>query len=624
MIWDRLRFAGLGCLVSVLGSCDVATVEQAPSSIAQNRCGANSDCPGGDCINSQCRSRAGTIQTVLLEVTPPADGTSIAGVQFLKPNITLPSADAPLTLDLDLVSQVVGRVIAGNHQCVPKFSNDIGGSFATADDSSIPAFVTLIPSETALGLYSPHSVVKSKLSSDSYFTFSVNVPPGDYDIYVEPGSQADDSCPAPPQLRRRQHLNGGSIGVKIQLPEPSTFEFRVSWPPADGALNGWFVDMLDQVSGRVLSNRVKLAISNNQKTEYAATLSYSPVVVGETSGVEAEELLRLSPPDGVTAPTVLLARSALGLFAANKGTLSNFTSLPTPIRLQGQVSAQLTPRPVASTVTLVATKIAGVDAGVLASFVRTAVVGDDGQFELDVLPGTYRVSAVPSVELDSLPASNPDPNLDSKLAETTQEWVVATSPGTQAGKLVTLRNALPINGNVRDASGNAVATALVQAVASPASLQSDVLHQALGEASFVPRASTASVLADGSFALRADSGTFDVTVRPLASTGFGWLVFPSVGVGTAPANSGGPNLGTQSIPLPVSYSGTVTTPGGTTGDKPSVPNALIRAYIYMSKGEYVSGPSKADSVLQVAETRANADGAFEILIPAAVNAPAPQ
>jgi hypothetical protein len=611
---SRLRwFSTLGCVVSVLVACNVATVDRAPSTIALNHCASDSDCGGGSCVNSQCRSRGGMFQSVLFEITPPADGTAIAGVQFLKGVSPLPNADSPLTLDLDLVSQVVGQVLVVDRKCGPIFFNGVT-QLATSGDSSIPAFVTLTPSATALGLYSSRPVVKSALTMDSYYSFSVNVPPGDYDIYVEPESQIDAACPVPPQLRRSQHLKGGSVGLTIKLAEPSGFEFHVSWPLADGALNGWSVDMLDPVSGRVLSNRVQLAIANAQRTDYVAKLSYFPVVVGETNAAQADELVRLSPPDGVTAPTVLLARSALGLFDADKGTLSNFTSLPPSVHLQGQVAAQATPRPVASTVTLVATKITGVDPGVLASFVRT--VSADGQFELDLLPGTYRVSAMPSTELDS--SSSSDPNSDSNLAEATQEWVVPSSPSMQAGKLVTLGNALPINGNVRDAADNAVATALVQAVASPASLQSDVLHQALGEVSFVPRASTASVASDGSFALRADSGTFDVTVRPLASTGFGWLVFPSVGVGTIPTNAAGWNLGTKSIPLAVSYSGTVTQSGD---DKLRVPNALIRGYIYMLKGEYVADPSKADSVLQVAETRANQNGDFEILIPASVNPP---
>jgi hypothetical protein len=238
---------------------------------------------------------------------------------------------------------------------------------------------------------------------------------------------------------------------------------------------------------------------------------------------------------------------------------------------------------------------------------------------------------VPNVELSNSTSSDADP--DSKLAAVTQEWIVPSAPSVQAGKLVTLGTPLPINGTARDTLGEGVATASVQAIPSPASIENDVLHQLLPDTrqvcrgapaesdvcrpTYIPRASTGIVDKYGGFALLADPGTFDVSVRPLASTGFGWLVFPSVGVGTNRSNIAGPNLVAEGPP-PVAYSGTVTTPGA---DAPlPLPNALIRAYIYLAKGQYVADPSKADSVLQVAETRATNVGTFELLIPASLNA----
>jgi len=612
------RLLRLGTLTFALAACSVAGVDQAPNSIAQNRCTSEADCAGGSCVNGECRSRSGTIRTVLFEVTPPADGTLIAGAQFLKPDITLPS-EGELQLVLDPVSQVAGRVTAGKLACGtdgPKFLNDSGDLYAIPSDASISAYITFIPSSTALGLYSPPTVVKSGLVKGSYFGFSVNLPPGEYDIYIEPGVQADDSCPVPPQLRRGQLLKGGSLNRIIPLPAPSTFELHVSWPLSDHALDHWHADMLDPVSGRVISNSVELTPHGK---EYVAKISYFPVVVGETVGGGAGELVRLSPPAQVAAPTVLMTRSALGLFDGDRGTLDKFTSLsaslPTPIRLKAQVTGP-TRRPVASSVTLVATTtrmdttILGIQPGVWASFVRKAQVGADGQFELDVLPGTYRVSATPNATLDT---TSDDP--DARLAQATETWVLPDSPSVQAGKVVTLGSSLPINGQVFDSSGTAgVATALVQALPSPATIRSNVVDQALGESSPVPRASIGNVAEDGTFGLIVDGGTFDLSVRPQPSTGFGWVVFPSVGVQPALA---GPNLGKQSIPLPVSYSGTVTMPGS--GAPLTVPNALIRAYIYMSNGEPTADASKADSVLQVAETRANNDGTFEVLIPASVN-----
>jgi len=160
---------------------------------------------------------------------------------------------------------------------------------------------------------------------------------------------------------------------------------------------------------------------------------------------------------------------------------------------------------------------------------------------------------------------------------------------------------------------------LVQAVASTAPTQVDVLHQALGEVVVVPRAATARVEPGGDFELLADPGTFDVSVRPLAASGFSWLVVPSVAVGTTGPTSAGANLMTRALPLPVVYRGTVTLPGAGGAPISTVPGALIRAFVYTSAGVYTSEPTKADSVVQVAETRADTSGVFELLIPATLN-----
>ena len=103
-----------------------------------------------------------------------------------------------------------------------------------------------------------------------------------------------------------------------------------------------------------------------------------------------------------------------------------------------------------------------------------------------------------------------------------------------------------------------------------------------------------------------------VRVRPDHDTGFAWLVMPSLRV-----PSGGIGLKELTMPLPYPYRGTVTVDGAE-GPK-AIPGALVRAYIYLKDGQYTTEALSADSVLQVAETRAKKDGVFEISIPAALN-----
>ncbi|HTA90419.1 MAG TPA: hypothetical protein VK745_12610 [Polyangiaceae bacterium] len=603
------------CVLWALSACNVASVQEQKSTIAQNQCASDSDCPGGSCDSKleQCRTTNGSFDTMLFEVTPPADATSIAGVQFLKSETNLPKTGGELDLELGLLAVVSGEVTLLPRDCVPKFQGNQGQPLATAGDGSVPAFVSLVPSSGALGLFASPASAEAMVKDSSNFLFSVSVPPGQYDIYVQPQQQPDDSCVVPPELLRGQVINAGALNLNIALPVPSTFDLHVSWPLGDGGLDGWVVDMLDPISGSVISNSAPLALEKGGLS-YLASLSYFPVV-GDTSKVKADELVRLSPPSGVTAPSVLLSRGALGLFSANSGTLSQFTSLPTVVNVEGQVTAQATPNPSPAAVTLIATSITGVDPGVLASFVRTATAGNDGRFDVDLLPGTYRVSAVPG----GASGINNSELSNTGLADATAEWVVAASPSTQAGKLIELPKTLTINGTVFDSAHTPLAGAQVQATASPDSVMTDVLHVALGETAFVPRASNGSVQSNGSFALSTDSGTFDFSVRPQASTGFAWLVIPGLGVGTMPATSAGPTLNDIIAPLPVSYTGQLTALTPAFATPQPVPGALIRTFIYMSGGAYTADPTQADSLLQIAETRCDDNGVYELLIPASLN-----
>jgi hypothetical protein len=458
-------------------------------------------------------------------------------------------------------------------------------------------------------------VEQTYLVNNLYWALSVNVPPGRYDIYVEPKPQPAGACLVPPQLIRSNMITSGNMRLNIPLPVPSMFEFHVT---GNTALNGWMVDMLEPTSGRVISTRAPLTLVKGSKSDYVATLAYSAVTEGSTTPVQQEQLLRLSPPadapESSALPTVILARSALALFDPGRGTLSSFTSLPTPIHVIGQVTFGETPTPVPATVTLVANSISGIAPGVLASLVRTVNVGADGQFDVHLLPGKYTVSTVPQSPLDPT-----RPN-QLTLAADSREWIVPSSPLEQGGKTIDLSNSLGITGSVVDVAQHYVATAQVQAVASPQSIRYDALQETLGgtaavpHPAFVPRATAGEVGSDGSFALKADPGTFDISVRPNDDTGFAWLVAPNVLVSRLGSAAHFPLL---TLPLPVSYSGTVTV-GGSDGASTPIPSALIRAYIYLKDGDYTDA-AHANSVVQVAETRADKLGAFEILIPAELN-----
>jgi hypothetical protein len=72
------------------------------------------------------------------------------------------------------------------------------------------------------------------------------------------------------------------------------------------------------------------------------------------------------------------------------------------------------------------------------------------------------------------------------------------------------------------------------------------------------------------------------------------------------------DLGTVVAPLPVEYRGTMKSADTQT----FVPSALIRAYAYVRSNEHTNDPSVATSLVQVAETRTNESGEFQLLLPA--------
>jgi hypothetical protein len=157
------------------------------------------------------------------------------------------------------------------------------------------------------------------------------------------------------------------------------------------------------------------------------------------------------------------------------------------------------------------------------------------------------------------------------------------------------------------------------------------INRELGVGAFVPRVASTIANSRGQFTvLDVDCGAcsagagavFDFVVRPEGTSAMPWLVRTGVAV------SESADLGSVEVPLPVVQSGVVQVPQAT----PLLVNgALIRAYVYVDDtGQYVADPDSLTSctsplltaeerclrsVVQVAETRAQEDGSYRLLIP---------
>jgi hypothetical protein len=602
-LWLLGALLSLGCSVANLSS------ESNGPPPAENQCSSSDDCGGGVCQQGACVAPQGEIASVLFEVTPPASsGAGLAGIHFLKTMQVPTQGSALFDLALNPISTVSGTI-----------TPDAGTPSA---DAQCSYNLTFTPSEQVLGL----TATSYTATTDASNAFSLDMPAGDYNLYIQPsplqstgGTNAPPpQCDVPPTLLLHQQIQSGDVKLPILLAPPE--QLQVDVLSGQQALKNWTIDVIDPITHDVLSVPVTLenkqAPSTNDPNDpcaiaggpcYKSVLEFSTVV---GSSVVGHEFVRLSPPAGVAAPTVLMDRSALQVLTKDTVVVNQLQWLPEAVTVEGRVEVGTSSTPASATVTLAATPSAasptgidGLPPGTLASYVQTVQTDSSGQFSVSLLPGTYTVQAVPDA---------------SDLAISATTWQVGSTPSAQAGKVIGLAHAARLAGSVFTPGGDPLVGASVVATASPSAANDastvGALNAAMGDTSPPPRAASDLIGTSGAFELNVDPGVFDFSVRPPDGTGFAWLVRPGVTVDPSSIK----NMQHMSAPLPVAYEGAVTV------DQVKVPGALVRAYVYLDGSKiYTSDADHAQSVLQVAETRAADDGTFTLLLPAQLLPPYP-
>jgi hypothetical protein len=572
----------------LLTGCGVSTLDTSASEPTKNACESDAECGGGSCQDGRCRAGTGTFSTVLFEVTPPTTARNNGGVQYLKRIDQLSLFGGPQDIALDQLAQVDGTIVP---------ESPVNSAAGAACDPSTAVFdVAITPSDGVLGLGVASYPAKATPIGDAEGShkFNLRLPAAEYDIYVQPKTHptGGPGCELAPQLYRRQSIPAAPVKLVLPLPPPSTLELRVRLPATLG-LEGWSADIIDPETRTILSNEVELSVREGD--EYVAILKYSPVIGGRLA--EARELVRLRPPEGQPAPTILLERSGLEVTTPGIATVDQITELPTAVEVGGRVELAGSLEGVAgATVTVSATELdaPGIEPGVPVEYFQETTTDDQGKFNVKLLPGEYRCVAVPPAGLGYATGSVP--------------WTISTSSNLQAGRTVEVLPLVNLTGSVLTASNAPVSGVSINAAASPASLPLDERNAPLPVA---PRAGTDILDANGVFEIGAEPGTYDLSVRPTDATGFPWLVRPNLAVGGQESEIRLPAL---RMPLPLEYSGVVT--ANANSRQEPVAGALIRAYVYVTNQHtYTGDPAKAASVLQIGETRAGDGGEFKLLLP---------
>jgi hypothetical protein len=639
-------------------ACSVAEVEPTADLKAVNRCATSSDCNGGVCTGDNvCVASSTELTDLLIEVIRPTSWLGSGGVPFYKSFPDLPRRGGPLDLELPPLASVNGRVMIGPSElecaedscpCRPQFAGATAGEILSpASDGSIPVDALFTPSERVLGIAAPTYSARFQLSAGEgdipagSFVFPITIPPGKYDVYLKPlpppprPDEDDEESPAvehactPPLLILNQVVSAGGR-LDVILPRPQKLTITVRWP--ENNIKDSIVELLDPVSGRVISTAGELpaptVLQSMSSVGYVSSVDvwylpvYTPDADGKFKPTEAagSEIVRLTPPPKLAdRPTILAARDPTNAM----GEVLQMGALPSDVIVEGLMLAAGETTPVEAAVTLTAIELDGFDPGVQASFTRTQQVKPDGHLKLNVPPGKYSVDAVPKGASAACDEGEPTPAAPCFAAVRTVWEIPAqanTVPGVggmgalvQGGKVVEFKRASTVRGRALTPLGP-IGGASVRASVTPFSVQTDLWVRARGEADQQPRAGAALINLDGYFSFLADSGFYDLFVQPDQTSGFGWYVQPMLEVESADQE-----LGELKVTLPVVFHGIVTAPMGTSNASSGVADALIRAYTY------VSNPARPEerAAIQVAETRADQNGAYRLLIPQKLHTPVP-
>jgi hypothetical protein len=609
-------------LLGALFGCSVGVGELSPSDIAVNECESDSNCHSGQCVDGTCRGYGGELTSLLLAVTP-STAPGIVGFTYYKEYAGLDGDGGAFDISLSPAVDIIGTVsIDTTRDCKPWFIRGTGVLEASPEGGLIPPELTFTPSERVLGV--PSDQYGSNLRGMQDFAFEASLAPGRYDVYIRPAYPAalnplEDVplCEVPPRLLLNQSVKSrldynlapySTLNVTIKLPLP------LGVPPelvTTETLAGWTVDLIDPVSGRPLSTRAELSdpLDKTKSVDwtYAATLNYAPVYVPnkEGDGVEpsgvGSELIRLSPPVGVTAPVILADVKGAKLFDPRPeapAAIELASPMPLPVEVEIQTAVKGVPDPVSAGIAFTAKELDGVG-GVSTAFSRSLQIEKDEIAKVSLLPGRYRVVASPKSGCTA----------EYCLGTTIEEWVIPAAPAYQGGKTIEFNVASRLAGRANVATGAPAVGASVRALASTSILGAGVLDLGDARSEVLPRATVGSVDAEGYFEFEADAGTFDFRVEPDPSTGFGWLVKPRVAF---PVTND--ELHSLMVPVPVVYQGSVTLENSTA--PVPIPGALIRAYVYVNADGALSAEADEDTVaVQVTETHADGNGNYTLLVP---------
>jgi len=334
------------------------------------------------CSSSLCRVSDLTIPQVLVDVSIPSttNAPQYSGTAFVLPldvpslgksDITLPDL-VPLSLDADLqITSNAGlncnyssQDVSGNNSVSVEVTHrwPVDGLERTVfTASSLPTTITAVPAD-------------SGFSYEVYFALSSNI------------QYSDPKCGLPPVLVRDVGMaSGRSLTLAWPSPKSITLDVQIqaSAVATGSDLNGWQLDIVDPIQGRVLAIPVTLGTNtvdakDSSLVDYKGTVSYNPILSADSSPPIGTEIIRLQPPQGSPQPTFYVSMSGLTLFAGSNEAPLPIDAVPSTVSISGRVETADQAQPLQAPITFLSTEFSVSNSGIWADYTASTQSGVDG------------------------------------------------------------------------------------------------------------------------------------------------------------------------------------------------------------------------------------------------------
>lgn len=573
--------AVVGVLLCAGESCSVKTVDPSHASAqTRNKCREDSDCKtstghNATCASGMCWASSGDLDSVYLEILPPASAFWGAGDSFLVPLSEVNRGGWDYSINVPQRSRIVGKITLKPSLLGTPPSEACSAVYDPVS-STLAMHLEIVRSESTLGLPAFATSTKTTLTRQGAWEFTTTIPSGNYDIYLT--ALADCIADFPPLFSANHHLEPGDVKYDLTVNALASVSGQISIRPSPNnvqALAGWTVSLVSPSFGKVISTTRKLGdtVPTNFNLRYQAIAGQTP-------------LLHLQPPQGHVAPEMYWDLGVLDLDADGQIQLDIESLDLRTVRVTGTV-VDTTQTPMKNATIRVRSKaLSGVSQGLTSYYETSVTSAEDGSFAMVLLPGTYQVLVTPASE--------------SPFGITQTYWSIAPStepPPAPQTLVVQPRN--PVDSVVFDPSGRRPMQNLQISIASANTAVTALTERLVSEVPIVVRPVSGFTDDEGLFWLDSDRGLIDLTARASKESNLPWLAVPRRQVSAIPW----PPL---HLSYPIPLGGTITDP-----NRNPIQSALLRVFATVKHAEYTS-------TVQVAEGRTNKDGSFLLLLPSQV------